>query len=895
MKIQHLSHDEALASLNSRLDGLSQDEARRRIDEYGPNLVAQLRSESLLRAFARQFTHFFALILWMAAGLAFFADWHAPAQGMSTLGYAILGVILINGLFSFWQEYRAEKAIDALRHLLPQKTRVRRNATVFELPACDLVPGDIVLLEEGDNVPADCRVIEAVALRVNNATVTGESLPKGRDAHPADSEDLHSSRNILLAGTSIVAGHAAAVIFATGMHTEFGRIAHLAQRSTDTISPLQREIVRVSRLLALLATLLGVAFFFTGRAMGLTFWESLLFGIGIIVANVPEGLLPTVTLALAMATQRMAKQKALIRHLPAVEALGAATVICTDKTGTLTQNSMRVARVWHGGLVKGAAEIADPVRLALRHRQLLLDAALCHNLKPKHDGWLGDPMERALAEWAESGLGGVPNAPRIDELPFDTDRKRMSTIHASEEGWVLYCKGAPEIVLPRCREIETEEGIVALDATLRGEAEAAVMALSEQGLRVLAFAWRKLPARNSRDPESSMVLAGLIGLEDPPRPEVHEAVSKCRTAGIKVIMVTGDHPHTAVAVARQVGLVAGESPRVITGETLKHLSGAQLQLALDAKEVLFARVGADQKMRIVEALQRKKHVVAVTGDGVNDAPALKAADIGIAMGIAGTDVAKESADMVLLDDNFASIVLAIEEGRAVYDNIRKFLAYILTSNIPEVVPYLAFALFRIPLPLTVVQILAVDLGTDMVPALGLGMEPPARNVMLRPPRPRQERLMSNGLLMRAYLFLGMLEAIASMSAFFFVLSAGGWKMGDDLPSESTLYLQATTAALTAIVVMQVVNVFLCRNPESSIFNRGVFANRLILSGIVLELGLILMIDYTPWGQNIFGTAGLPLDVWLFILPFALGMLLLDELRKILVSYAMPRHNFTLGK
>jgi sodium/potassium-transporting ATPase subunit alpha len=362
-----------------------------------------------------------------------------------------------------------------------------------------------------------------------------------------------------------------------------------------------------------------------------------------------------------------------------------------------------------------------------------------------------------------------------------------------------------------------------------------------------------------------------------------------------VIMVTGDHPHTAVAVARQVGLIAGESPRVITGESLKHLSGAQLQLALDAKEVLFARVGADQKMRIVEALQRKKHVVAVTGDGVNDAPALKAADIGIAMGIAGTDVAKESADMVLLDGNFASIVLAIEEGRAVYDNIRKFLAYILTSNIPEVVPYLAFALFRIPLPLTVVQILAVDLGTDMVPALGLGMEPPARNVMLRPPRPRQERLMSNGLLMRAYLFLGMLEAIASMSAFFFVLSAGGWKMGDDLPSESTLYLQATTATLTAIVVMQVVNVFLCRNPESSIFNRGAFANRLILSGIVLELGLILMIDYTPWGQKIFGTAGLPLDVWLFILPFALGMVLLDELRKILVSYAMPRHNFTFGK
>jgi magnesium-transporting ATPase (P-type) len=407
--------------------------------------------------------------------------------------------------------------------------------------------------------------------------------------------------------------------------------------------------------------------------------------------------------------------------------------------------------------------------------------------------------------------------------------------------------------------------------------------MADRGLRVLAFADRAVPEDEDRGRlEQGLILCGLVGLDDPPRPEVPDAIRKCGEAGIKIIMITGDHPHTALAISREIGLVRSASPKVMTGDEIRRLSDTQLQLAVAAPEIVFARVTADQKMRIVGALQARKEVVAVTGDGVNDAPALKKADVGIAMGLAGTDVAREAADMILMDDNFASIVAAVEEGRAVFDNIRKFLTYILTSNIPEIVPYLAFVLFKIPLPLTIVQILAVDLGTDMLPALALGAEPPNHQVMQRPPRPRTARLLDLPLLVRAYLFLGCLEAVAAMSAFFFILVGGGWSYGQRLSPSDPLYLQATTACLSAIIVMQVVNVFACRDDRASAFLSGLFSNPLILVGIAAEIALILLIDYTPWGNLLFGTAAIPLDVWLFVIPFALGMLALEEGRKWIV-------------
>ncbi len=885
MKIHQLTVGEVLASLNSGSAGLSTAEATRRLLEFGPNRVERVRGRPLLLRFLSGFTHFLAIILWVAAALAFFAEWSDPGKGMATLGFAILGVILINGLFSFWQEYRAERSILALQKLLPHRVKALRDSKVSEIPAEELVPGDVILLEEGDDVPADGRLIRAFGVRVNNATVTGESLPKARDEHPSREEDLIYGKNILLAGTSVVSGEARAVVFATGMRTEFGKIAHLTQTAGEPLSPLQKEIVYLSRIVALLATILGVIFFFIGRALGLSFWENFIFAIGIIVANVPEGLLPTVTLSLAMGSQRMARRNALIRHLPSVEALGSATVICTDKTGTLTQNRMEVSRVFLSGEFYRAEEIggADG-SLANRHRLFFEGALLCQNLKESEkDGkkeLLGDPMEAALVRMARKAIRDTPEYPRVDEVPFDSDRKRLSTLHKNPGGLMLYTKGALEMLLPLCRQVQIGAETQPLTAELRERFLQAEEEMAEQGLRVLAFAHRAVPEGYDRARlEEDLTLSGLVGLEDPPRPEVPEAIRKCREAGIKVIMITGDHARTARAIARQIGLLQTDSPVLITGEQLRRLSATQLQLAVSAPEIIFARVSADQKMRIVSALKAEKEIVAVTGDGVNDAPALRKADIGIAMGITGTDVAREAADMILMDDNFASIVAAVEEGRAVFENIRKFLTYILTSNIPEIVPYLAFVLLKIPLPLTVIQILAVDLGTDMLPALALGVEPPDHRIMRQPPRPRKERLLSRFLLLRAYLFLGITEAAAAMAAFFFMLHQGGWRYGEELARDHPLYLQATTACLSAIIVMQVVNVFLCRSDTQSVFSFGILVNRMLSWAIATEIGIILLIDYTPWGNLIFGTAPVPLVVWLFVIPFAVGMLALEEFRK----------------
>ncbi len=896
MKIHHLDVAEALGSLRSGAAGLSSAEAARRQKEFGLNRVERLRREGWARRLLRGFTHFFAIILWVAAGLAFFAEWQDPGQGMATLAVAIVGVILINGLFSFWQEYKAEQALAALQRLLPHAVKVMRDGALLTCPSLELVPGDVVLLEGGDDVPADCRLIEAFGVRVNNATITGESVPLARDAAPSAVEDLLHSRNILLAGTALVSGEARAVVFATGMHTEFGQIAHLTQAADAELSPLQQEIIRLSRVIAVIATALGVLFFFIGQSLGLSFWTNLLFGIGILVANVPEGLLPTVTLALAMASQRMARRNVVIRHLPSVETLGCTTVILSDKTGTLTQNRMEVR-----GLVLGGerCDVAEAPRLAGTYGRFFETALLCHDLKETAQGaerrLIGDPMEMALLELARRVLPEAPVWERIDEVPFDSERRRLSTLHESPGGRVLYTKGALESVLPLCHELQIGARREPLDEHRRRALANAEATLAEQGLRVLAFAFREVaPGESHAQLEQRLVLTGLVALRDPPRPEVPAAVHKCREAGIKVIMVTGDHPQTAAAIAREIALVQAVAPRIVTGEQLRRLTEAELQLALDAPEILFARVGADQKLRIVRALRRKGEVVSVTGDGVNDAPALKHADIGIAMGRSGTDVARESADMILLDDNFASIVAAVEEGRAVYDNIRKFLTYILTSNVPEIVPYLAFVLFKIPLPLTIIQILAVDLGTDMLPALALGAEPPEREVMRRPPRPRTQRLLSWPLLLRAYAFLGVLEAAAAMAAFFFVLERGGWEYGRMLAPDDPLYLQATTACLSAIIVMQVVNVFLCRSERESGFAAGVRRNRLILLGLVVEIGLILLIDYTSFGQRWFGTAPIDSAVWLFVLPFAAAMLLAEELRKTVLRHAARRRVYRSG-
>lgn len=877
MHIANLSVAAALDSLRTSDRGLSAAEAGRRLAEYGPNRIDAVKGQPLWRQFLREFTHFFALILWVAAALAFFAHTRSPGEGMAQLGIAIVAVIVINGSFSFWQEYRAERAIAALRQLLPQTVKVLRSGQLFPLPAQDLVPGDVILLEEGDNVPADCRLIAGADVRVNTATITGEAEPQARSPDSIAGQPPLDTRNLLLAGTALVSGQGRAVVFATGMRTEFGKIAHLTQTAAKSTSHLQREIARLSRLVAIFATVLGLAFFAIGTAIGLPFWTNLMFAIGIIVANVPEGLLPTVTLSLAMATQRMARRNALVRHLPAVETLGATTVICSDKTGTLTQNRMRVAQLFADDRLAAARDTPPPAHL-------LRNARSCHNLKRTQvDGrsvWLGDPMEQALHAFA-AGDAGADDLPCRGQLAFDSDRRRMSVIVEDRgERW-LYCKGAPEVVVELCDRIDHAGATIPLDEPRRARVAQAQETMADGGLRVLALAYRRL-APDAAATEQGLILSGLVGLHDPPRPEVPAAIARCREAGIKVIMVTGDHPRTALAIAREIGLVDTAPPTVVRGETLSRMTPAQLQISLDDAPILFTRVTAEQKMLVVNALKNKGEIVAVTGDGVNDAPALKSAHIGIAMGIAGTDVAKAAADMILLDDHFASIVNAVEEGRAVFANIRKFLTYILTSNIPELIPYLAFVLFRIPLPLTVIQILAVDLGTDMVPALALGAEPPDPGLMRQPPRPASEHLLTWPLLARAYLWLGLLEAGVALVAYFFILDRGGWQYGTPLGPTDPLYLQATTACLAAIVVAQMVNVFLCRHPSASTLARPRGRNPLLLAGLGIEFGLILFIVYTPLGNQLFATQPFAPQAWILMLALALGFGVFEEVRKALL-------------
>ncbi|HJV25647.1 MAG TPA: cation-transporting P-type ATPase [Aromatoleum sp.] len=894
MRIHQLSASEALASLHTGPQGLAAAEAARRLREYGLNRIEGFRRAHPLADLLKAFTPFFSVVLWIASGLAFLLEREMPGQGMTRLGYAIVGVIVVSGLFTYWQEFRAERTLAALLQLLPDRVRVLRDGCVSSLGAEALVPGDVILLQEGDRVPADCRVVEAFGARVNTATVTGESLPRPCEAERSNAESPSRSPNVLLAGTSLVAGKARAVVFATGMRTEFGSIAHLAQAGGEAQSPLRRQITHLSRLIIGLALGLALLFLAIGWGVGIPLREDLTFAVGIIIAMVPEGLLPTLTLALALASQRMAKRQVLIRHLPAVEALGSTTVICTDKTGTLTQNRMTVNALYLGDSLAFETAGNPLAQLQPQCPRFFEVAALCHDLPTGEDGLpsksaLGDPMEIALVELARAAPGPTPKWRRLDEIPFDASRMRLTTLHDAPQGAILYCKGAPETVLLLCTRSFVDGRLEPLSEAQREAVRKAQTEMAGRGLRVLAFAWRPPDSSSAGERlgdvaalERELVFAGLAGLEDPPRPEVPAAIRKCREAGIKVIMVTGDHPGTAVAVGRAIGLVCSESPVVVTGERLHRLSDTQLQLALDAPEIVFSRVGPDQKMRIVEALKRKREIVAVTGDGVNDAPALKSAHIGVAMGCGGTDVAREAADIVLMDDNFASIVAAIEEGRAVFDNIRKFLTYILAHNVPELVPYLAFALFKVPLALTPIQILAIDMGTESLTALGLGVEAADPRIMQRPPRRQNERLLDRHVALRAYLFLGLIEAVAAMSAFFVTLLAGGWANGEPIGTDDPLYLRATTACLIAIVILQMVNVFLCRSPDRSVLVTRLGGNRLIAWGIVLAAVLILMIVYLPAANAFFGTAAVGPGAWLFVLPFAAALVLLEELRKWIV-------------
>jgi sodium/potassium-transporting ATPase subunit alpha len=915
MDIASLTAAEALKALDSSPAGLSLEEAQVRYAQYGPNSLQTPRRFSVVREFVGQFTHFLAILLWIAAGLSFLAEWLQPEEGVAMMGWTIIGVIVVNAVFAFFQEYRTEHALRTLQRFLPSQSWVLRLGQPQQVLREQLVPGDLLLLEEGEQVPADARLIDAAGMRVDNSSLTGESLPARRTADPIHDGAALNAPNLVFAGTTVLSGRGRAVVYATGMRTEFGKIAHLSTRVEHAPSPLQKEITRLSHVVGLISLAMGILFFAIGLSKGLGLWISAIFGIGLIAANVPEGLLPTVTFALALAGQRMARRKALIKKLTSVETLGCTTVICTDKTGTLTENRMRVRGLYVDGVEiesRGDSLLLRGHLLGseeMHQWQPLIDAmTLCNNAKrvrrpDGHVAAVGDPTEVALIEFArDHGLLPHNPAPRMGELPFDSDRKRMSTLHWAGGRLMAYVKGAPEFVLPLCTQQLAHGRPVPLTPDESRKILAHSRTYAQQASRVLAIAARDIErgadVLTIDTVERELTFLGLVAMIDPPHREVPDAVARCKQAGIRVIMVTGDHPLTALAIARMIGLVPVNTDRsaaaftpVIEGAQLDGMSDESLrQLLMPSRpgepDPVFARMAPRHKMRVVSTLKDMDQVVAVTGDGVNDAPALKKADIGIAMGVAGTDVAKETADMILLDDNFATIVNAIEEGRAIYANIRKFVTYVFSSNVAEVMPYLGYGLFRIPLALTVPQLLAIDLGTNMVPAIALGAERPHPGVMEVPPRARHERLMDARLFFRVFGFLGVIEGTLALGLFFWFLQSAGWTWDASLSWSDPLYRQATTVTFAAIVMAQVANAFACRSDRVSFVRLGFASNPLLLWGVGIQLALLLILVYAPAANRFLGTSPFPLWVWGPLILGALGLLLAEELRKFIVARRM---------
>lgn len=822
------------------ISGLSSAEAALRLERAGANRLPEVRAVPGWRRLLAELTHFFAVMLWVAAALAFVA-------GMPQLGIAIIVVIVVNGVFAYIQQERAQHAAAKLRELLPAMVSVRRDNRIVKVHTTELVPGDAVVLVAGDRVPADLRLALAAGCTVDESMLTGESEAVSKAAG-----------DTVFGGTFLVIGTAEGVVASTGGQTRLAEIASLTGKVEAPPSPLALELQRIVRIVAGVALGIGALFFILSLLVGISWRDAFLFAIGVAVALVPEGLLPTVTLSLAIGAQRMAARKALVRNLQAVETLGSTTFICTDKTGTLTQNRMNAVEVWtpsgllgvtgngyapeaevtgEGGADAGAAAFQAGQRLSAAARAASVGRAV------PHDGqWIaeGDPMEAAIDALATrlAGPGGGPAEPTPSHrFAFDPRRLRESAI----VGTTLFVKGAPESVIPLCRGDGDSEGDG--DVGGAGGADRALQMVDQMashGLRVLAVAQRSLPGpvrdgTTADEVESGLTLLGLIGLHDPPRAEVRLSLQAARDAGIKVGMVTGDHAFTAAAIARETGLI-GSPELVLEGHNLPE-DDEVLAALLDRDGVVVSRVTPEQKLRVARLLQHRGHVLAMTGDGVNDGPALQQADIGVAMGLSGTDVAREAADLVLLDDDFATIIAAVEQGRATYANIRRFLTYHLTDNVAELTPFVFWALSggRFPLALSVLQILALDIGTDLLPALALGSEAPSKGALKRPPERRH--LMDRALMFRVFGLLGPVEALMEMTAYTAVLFGAGWSPGAALPPSDAL-MAASGAAFTTVVLAQLANAFACRSATSPPWQLGWFTNRLLLWAVLAELGLL---------------------------------------------------------
>ncbi|MFB0543753.1 MAG: cation-translocating P-type ATPase [Candidatus Bathyarchaeia archaeon] len=894
LKYHALEAGEALRALQTSLGGLEEEEASRRLEVFGPNELREEKRVTPLGIFLNQFKSVLVIILLFSAFISAFL----LEEYLDT--YLILIIVIMNAILGFVQEYRAEKALEALKRMVSPTARVVRDGRERELPASELVPGDIIILEEGGRIPVDARLLEVVSLRVDEAPLTGESVPVEKRTLVLQEEvPIAEKSNMVFMGTSVAYGRGKAAATATGMNTEFGKIAAMMQAVEEEEPPLKKKVEHLGRQLGAVSLAFCVFIFLIGLLAKMDLVFMFMTSVSMAVSAIPEGLPAVITITLALGVSRMAKQRSIVRKLASVETLGCTTVICSDKTGTLTRNEMMVTKLSVNGQtidVTGSGYepkgdfLQDNVRIVAQddnHTTLLLRiASLCNNarLEEGGEGWqiLGDPTEGALVVaaakagmWQDKTEGQYP---RIGEIPFSSMRKRMSTIHISPGGErVAYVKGAPEIILGlsdriyengRVRELNEEDVEQISEVTER---------MAGEGLRLLAMSYKELSDTSqdfeSESVESQLIFVGLVGMIDPPRKEVPEAIKLCRQAGIKSIMITGDHKLTAVAIAKQIGLLEAEDgPRALIGSELDKLSDEELVKIVD-ETLVYARVSPEHKMRIAQLLKRKGHVVAMTGDGVNDAPAIKTADIGVAMGIKGTDVTKEASDMILEDDNFATIVSAVEGGRHIFDNIKKYLRLLITTNFDEFFEITFCSLAGFPLTLLPIQILWVNLITDGLPAVALSIDPKEPDVMQRPPRDPKKGFLRP--MWRFLIFVATLDFVTDIIPFLYVLTAGFTFWGP-WAKDNSLLLLARAENFTSLVFFEVFLALSCRSERHSIIGqgwRGITANKMLFYSLIGSAILQLVILYTPLA-GVFHIAPLP--------PFWLAVAVIDSLSALLI-------------
>ena len=904
-------------------DGLSQKEAEGRLVEYGPNALEEAKGPGPLSMFLSQFKETLVIILIFAAIISLavnvYANLTIPAHSEPPIdAIVIMIIVVINAILGFTQEYRAEKSIEALQKMAAPQAHVLRDGEPKDVPATEVVPGDILRLEMGDRLPADARLIESHNIYTDEASLTGESMPVKKEADKIFNRNipLADQSNMVHAGTAITSGRGLAVVTETGMNTEIGRIAGFISEAGEKETPQQKRMRQLGRQLGIailiicmiVLTVQVVVAWLMSNLYFSTFLDLFVIAVALAVAAIPEGLPAVVTITLALGVQRMVKRNAIIRRLPAVETLGSADIICSDKTGTLTKDEMTVRELYVPGTsvtVTGAGyspegsffaddQEIDPLeddQLSL----LLRIGTLCSNavIRREDDGWdvVGDPTEGALVVAAQkAGYTDklTDEFPRIAELPFDPDRKRMSTLHDTpEHETIAYIKGAPEVVLEQSTHIHTANGVQPLTKDQRGEILSNNDKMANKALRVLGMAYRICPEDlcdiSPEGVEFDLIFVGLVGMMDPPRPEVYDSIKNARGAGIKSVMITGDNQYTAVAVANELGMFE-EDDAVLTGSALDALSDEDLTDAAPQVRV-YARVSPEHKLRIVQALKTRGHITAMTGDGVNDAPALKYSDIGIAMGITGTDVAKEASDMILTDDNYSSIVNAIEEGRGIGDNTRKFISYLLSCNAGEIlVVFLASITLSIffgwPLPLLAIQILFINLVTDGLPALALGMDPMEPDVMKRKPRDPKEGVITRQVWILIWI-VGI--TIAFVTLWIFSVSMVNLTIGEGLTPEVAV-LRAGTLALTVLVMTQMVHAINSRSGHLSLFQVGFFKNRYLLLAIGASIFLHLLIVYFPPLQVVFRTVPLLLQDWVIIILLSLSVFIVVEVLKFFIRY-----------